>query len=470
MTKLNSYFDKFLENIEPSPDAKEIAQKAHQLLREEVERSNKFGDCITDTYLYGSYRRHTAIGTIKDVDIVLLTNLDHTLQENSPQSVLRRLKEGLKEFYGDPKDTAYQRRSIRVDNPMRSISNCELTLDVIPSVLVSEGRDEILIPDRELKKWILSNPKGHIVRTEYFNSENYGRGNFVPLVKMFKWWWKNWCEENIPDEERPNPKGFWLECLAGECFVPGIDTWSENFHMLLQNILNRYGNTIIVPQLNDPGLPGEHLKTSLTSEEFDRFIGAIRSSLRLMNEAILCNEDFESTILYQDIFGDVFPIFKSAKSDLTSTHKTTLGDTSHRLTLDCPIRLDPKRKHVQLYASYYNGDQFISDLVSDGPTLQPDLLLKFRAKTKIQWPYEVKWQVVNTGSHADSIEGKKGLRGGFFDSRDKTNYASESMLENWEHTAYTGKHWIQCFIIKNGACVAESDRFYVNIFNPDFQG
>ena len=466
MTKLNSYFDRFLAKIEPSADAKEIAQLAHKQLRDAIEKSNKFGGCIEETYLYGSYRRSTAIGTIKDVDIVLLTNLDHKLEENAPQPVLRRLKASLKEFYGEPRDTAYQRRSIRVDNPMRSISNCELTLDVIPAVLVSEGKSEILIPDRELKKWILSNPKGHIAHTEVLNSENVGRGKFVPLVKMFKWWWKNWCVENIPDEERPNPKGFWLECLAGECFQPGIATWSENFQVLLQNILNRYGHIVEPPPLHDPGLPGEKIKTSMTSNEFCRFLQAVSDSQKIMSEAISDNDDFDSTILYKEVFGDRFPILDSGKMDYTCPQRTQLGDSSHRRHLDCPIRLDSKHKHVTLYASYNKDDKFISELKSDGPTLQPNLTLKFRASTKVQWPYEAKWQVVNTGEHAKR-EGQ--LRGDFFDSREKTNHQSISMLEDIESTSFTGKHWIQCFIIKNGVCVAESDKFYVNIFNEDFK-
>lgn len=466
MTTMESYFGDFLTNIEPSTDAKEIAQSAHKQVREEIVKSKRFGDCIINTYLYGSYRRNTAIGAIKDVDIVLLTNLDHRLQENSPQSVLRRLKDGLTEFYGDPKDTAYQRRSIRVDNPMRSISNCDLTLDVIPAVLYVEGRDEILIPDRELKEWIFSNPKGHIEHTKFLNSNEHGQGKFVPVVKMFKWWWKNWCEENMPDEERPNPKGFWLECLAGECFQPGIATWSENFQVLLQTILNRYGHIVEPPPLNDPGLPGEKIKTSMTSNEFCRFLQAVSDSQKIMSEAISDNDDFDSSILYKEVFGDRFPILDSGKMDYTCPQRTQLGDSSHRRNLNYPIRLDSKHKHVTLYASYYKDDKFISELKSDGPTLQPNLTLKFRASTKVQWPYEVKWQVVNTGEHAKR-EGQ--LRGDFFDSREKTNHQSISILEDIESTSFTGKHWIQCFIIKNGVCVAESDIFYVNVYNEKFQ-
>ncbi len=38
-----------------------------------------------------------------------------------------------------------------------------------------------------------------------------------------------------------------------------------------------------------------------------------------------------------------------------------------------------------------------------------------------------------------------------------------------EHSLYTGKHWIECFIVTNeGVCIARSGRFYVIFLNPRF--
>jgi hypothetical protein len=44
-------------------------------------------------------------------------------------------------------------------------------------------------------------------------------------------------------------------------------------------------------------------------------------------------------------------------------------------------------------------------------------------------------------------------------------YESDSGASNvrWESTKYTGTHWIEAFIIKNGICVAKSGRKYVRI-------
>jgi hypothetical protein len=44
-----------------------------------------------------------------------------------------------------------------------------MTLDIIPAVLVDESDTTIYVPDRELKEWILSNPKKHIERISELN-------------------------------------------------------------------------------------------------------------------------------------------------------------------------------------------------------------------------------------------------------------------------------------------------------------
>jgi len=76
--------------------------------------------------------------------------------------------------------------------------------------------------------------------------------------------------------------------------------------------------------------------------------------------------------------------------------------------------------------------------------------LRFEAKTDVPEPYDVYWQVVNTGHEA---EARGQLRGSIFAGGKVRN----------ERTEYTGFHWIECFIVKDGALVARSGEFVVNI-------
>lgn len=76
--------------------------------------------------------------------------------------------------------------------------------------------------------------------------------------------------------------------------------------------------------------------------------------------------------------------------------------------------------------------------------------LRFEAKTNVPWPYDVYWQVVNTGSEAQAANSMRGQIFSGFTTRT-------------ESTLYTGFHWVECFIVKNGVLVARSGEFIVSI-------
>ena len=111
MHTLTTQFDELRNAIEPGDARKKEAQKADDPVREHLETHDSFAEHHVHTFLYGSYRRHTAICDIKDVDLVVVTN--HTT-DDGPLDVLTTLKDSLAELY-DGADLADQRRSIRVD-------------------------------------------------------------------------------------------------------------------------------------------------------------------------------------------------------------------------------------------------------------------------------------------------------------------------------------------------------------------
>ncbi|MEG3619683.1 nucleotidyltransferase [Magnetovibrio sp. PR-2] len=92
---------------------------------------------------------------------------------------------------------------------------------------------------------------------------------------------------------------------------------------------------------------------------------------------------------------------------------------------------------------------------SNGTPLPKHSTLWFRASTNTPRPFEVFWQIVNTGDEADRANG---LRGGF----DK-GVIERGRLKRKESTEYSGSHSIECFIVKDGYCVAQSGVFIVNI-------
>lgn len=96
-----------------------------------------------------------------------------------------------------------------------------------------------------------------------------------------------------------------------------------------------------------------------------------------------------------------------------------------------------------------------TEIFNDGPAIPKHEQLRFKVTTSVQPPCECHWQVVNTGDEATRA---KGLQGDFYETDLELGRRSRK-----ERTLYTGWHWVECFIVKNGVCVARTAEFFINI-------
>lgn len=129
--------------------------------------------------------------------------------------------------------------------------------------------------------------------------------------------------------------------------------------------------------------------------------------------------------------------------------------------------LSPSHKQPLIWPSFNNGTVSIKnakysrngfrskEFTSGTQALPLHCTLNFEAETNVSWPYKVYWQIVNNGSDAKRAGS---LRGGFDEG-----VAEIGKLKRTETTLYTGTHTIECFIVKNRFCVAQSGPFVVNI-------
>lgn len=316
MQKMSKYFEELRQEIEPDPDRKKDAQKADDPVREHLETHECFTDRHVTTFLYGSYKRSTAVGDIKDVDIVVVTN--YTIDDN-PVEVLDELKDALAELYDEP-DLSDQRRSIRIDRPLPDVPDCELTLDVIPAIYQDEDDPDgpLWVPDRDKKKWIPSHPKAHIEYASDLNALSCQKRAFVRLTKMMKWWWKYQFEKRKPDvkgHER-KPKGFWIEVMTGEYADLTKESYPEMIVALLEKafgVFKSFWTDNIIPDLPDPGLKDysdadyRTVKTSMDEDEFAFFFDVLEESLGWAREARDADSEYEASKSWQKFFGKAFP-------------------------------------------------------------------------------------------------------------------------------------------------------------------
>jgi hypothetical protein len=157
----------------------------------------------------------------------------------------------------------------------------------------------------------------------------------------------------------------------------------------------------------------------------------------------------EAIAEWRKIFGDDFPTTIEKSIATVEDTKQSLADYSHYEALKWPFSGGYR---VGMNAYIYNGTKTakLGGINSDGRSLSAGLQLKFIANTNVSDNFQYYWQVVNTGQAA-KIAG--GLRGNFF---------TDNQVR-WESTQYKGKHWIECFIIQNDACIARSGKFFINI-------
>lgn len=120
-----------------------------------------------------------------------------------------------------------------------------------------------------------------------------------------------------------------------------------------------------------------------------------------------------------------------------------------------PWRFDPSaRVNIARAVISQNGYR-PTEFRSNGQALPKKAPLRFEARTDVPAPFDVYWQVVNTGAEA----GNAGqLRGGF-----DQGLIERGAITRRETTSYTGTHTIECFIVKNSLLVARSGPFVVNI-------
>jgi hypothetical protein len=119
-----------------------------------------------------------------------------------------------------------------------------------------------------------------------------------------------------------------------------------------------------------------------------------------------------------------------------------------------PLRLK-RDGSVRIEAKFGRGTAD-TPLSSDEEPIPKHQDLEFQADLRNIPNYDtIKWQVVNTGvyaAHAGQLRGEIGSR--------RTKGVG---LRHHEQTLYSGPHWVRCFVMKDGACIAESKPFVVNI-------
>jgi len=328
----NESFKKFLTEIRLPDDLREEAKLAHEDFRALIESDDDLKSIIVDTFLQGSYRRHTGVkpepGKKADVDIVVVTNLDRktvTAKQALDLFIPFLDKHYPKAYEKQSRSWAVQVGNVKLDLVPTSAPS-ETTQKFIKEARKAHGEDffesltreslsavkkaagiqdwkseSLWIPDRDAAQWDETNPLEQIAWTIEKNAST--NGHYVNVVKAAKWWRAYNCGGKYP-------KGYPLEHLIGQNCPDSINSVAEGFTLAAEWIVHNYHSNRTagtVPYLPDHGVPGHDVFARITFEQFALFYDAV-SNVAARARAALDNADNDASIdAWCEIFGEPFP-------------------------------------------------------------------------------------------------------------------------------------------------------------------
>ena len=321
MATIPTYFTDFLHNIRLTESQIKDCATGHRTLRQRLNDEEEIRDEIIDTFLQGSYKRHTAIrptsdGGRSDVDVIVVTNLDSN--EWTPQQALDRFKTFLEKHYKGKYRAQGRSWGIRlsyvdIDLVVTSAPS-EATRDLYTkffnmdeNILMNESIDKwkaepLLIPDRKAGTWTKTHPLAQILATLKKNKAT--NGHFINVVKAIKWW------KNALNSNPEHPKSYPLEHLIWQVCPDNIQTVAEGVTLSFEHIRDDYERCIqynTKPYLPDHGVPEHDVFARVSSDEFAAFYKKVCVAAKMARNAYEENDIRESVRKWRELFGDKFP-------------------------------------------------------------------------------------------------------------------------------------------------------------------
>ena len=308
MSTLPVHFSLLLSTIEPDKEKKDLAAQLPGEVREWL-KNHEYVTKSPHTRLIGSYQRSTAVGDIKDIDMLVF--LPEDALDRTPNSVLLELRETLEEYPDATAETSRQRRSIHLAFPVE-----EVHLDIVPAVAEEGAEKPLKVPDHHKKEWLLSDPLGYNRELSDLNQEHSEK--VVPLIKLIKTW------RNVQMVNR-RPKSYVLEVMvfcavkSGKVVVEDR-SYAEIVTSFFQHIRDKYADLMDngsgVPRIYDPRL-GNEISQGWERSHFETFMRRIRDSAHWSEKAAAAEHD-EKVELWSRIFGEFWPTEEQVEKEARS--------------------------------------------------------------------------------------------------------------------------------------------------------
>ena len=434
---LENDFKEFIEKLEPTNIEEmkitvgEIAKKLN------CSYYGVNGDKESNIYIVGSIGRTTAIDGVSDLDIIFdlpksIYEKFNSYNSNGQSALLQEVKNILKERYSNT--------DISGDGQVVVIEFSKYTVELVPGF--KQNDNSFKYPDtHDGGSWKITNPLKEI--DESIATAEGTNNNFIYIANMLRAW--------------KNKNGFKFGGLL-------IDTLTYNF----LNDKSEYKDIEFKDYFDVTKELFKYLKELNKEQNYwfalgsnqkvyncdnGKFISKAKKAYKKIES--LDEEDSGINTKLREIFGSKFP--KKNKDEKASSYEQYYSyrdteefiedkvpvDIKYSIKIDCKVTQDGFRKMLlsnilkeyKFLSRKKSLEFFISDLDND-----------------LKNSYDIYWKVKNEGEVAkerDCIRGQV------------KKYNTDKIKES---TDFKGEHYVECYIVQNGICVAR-DKINVPISN-----
>ncbi len=444
--KLETSFNNFLKNIVNLNETRyQTAKSGIETITNILKNDEVFGDKFIDTKPQGSFRQETIIKPVSsdiDFDVDVLFEMDQ-VNNWGPSDYLNNLTTQLRKFerYKDKVDTRGKNRCVTIDY------ESDFHIDIIPAIKVDSG---VFIMNKTTNQY---EPTDGDRYAQWFYNQNAitGKKYLTKTVRLLKY---------IRDVKGEfDVKSILLTTLLGNQVLAtdNLDEYYSDLPTAFVCLLSRLDDYLqansSVPLVINPVLSSENFNRHLDQVKYLKFRDVIHKYSQQAIDAYDESDEEESLKKWQKIFGNKFTLLE--KSISCDQLKTVFGkrDLGEQFLSDFGIS-EKITNIVKIDANVIQDGFRPFFLRSAKQLLRKKRKLKFIInQCNVSLPYSIKWKIKNTGDEAKKLDA---LRGEIVDD---LGYQSRN-----ESTLYEGSHYVECYIIKNGVCVAK-DKIDVPIGN-----
>lgn len=442
--KLINCFENFLEK-EVNLNASRIktlddrTEAITTFLKESEVLKKHFIDVIPQ----GSYAHKTIIKPVKDndeYDADILLYIEEFSSWGASEYVER--------LYGVFRDSSMYKEKVSRKTRCVTINYAnDFHMDVVPFL---ERHGQKYVTNRHEDTFELTDPERY---TEWLDEKNrITKHHFVKVIRLIKY---------LRDYKRTfSVKSIILNTLLGEQVNDAALLENGNCYSdvptTLYNIMQRLSQYVEshpnMPTIADPGGTGENFGDRWEQDGWSVFRDKMIYYSNKIADAYE-EEEFEKSLLkWQNIFGEDFKESKTEynkRKRLSDGSLITFNDTEQNLSdISIPLHINAKYK-LRLKGRVSRRGFRDYWLAARGNRVLRGSRIVFSIQCTVPPPYQIYWKILNRG---DEALRRNCIRGQIIKGIDTHS----------EPTSFCGNHFVECYIVKDGICVAK-DRQTVTI-------